>query len=193
MEGRLETSRFQVISNNLYLLYHNRPVGQYLLCQWQRNSIISPLLVNVKFITNFLDLFNEFLSELYQPLRNNSTLPKSNTCHTEKNRLSDIIFDDKKKLQIIQSLDTNKAHGYNDISVRILKLSSPSIIKLLSIKFQNFLKFSIFLDDWRKGNIVTVHKKNPYTISKCICSYVQKNLRSSFWTVSLISRYKTIS
>ena len=156
MEGRLETSRFQVISNNLYLLYHNRP-----LCQWQRNSIISPLLVNDKFITNFLDLFNEFLSELYQPLRNNSTLPKSNTCHTEKNRLSDIIFDKKKKLQIIQSLDTNKAHGYNDISVRILKLSSPSIIKLLSIKFQNFLKFSIFPDDWKKGNIEPVHKKTP--------------------------------
>ena len=42
----------------------------------------------------------------------------------------------------------------------MLKLSSPSIIKPLSIIFQNCLESSIFPDDWKKGNIVPVHKKN---------------------------------
>ena len=42
----------------------------------------------------------------------------------------------------------------------MLKLSSPSIIKPLSIIFQNCLKSSTFPDDWKKGNIVPVHKKN---------------------------------
>ena len=72
---------------------------------------------------------------------------------------SDIIFDNEKLLKIIQLLDANKSHGYDGISVRMLKLSSPSIIKPFSIIFQNFLKSGIFPDDWKKGNIVPVHKK----------------------------------
>ena len=124
--------------------------------------IIPPLLLNDNFITNFLEkanLFNEFFSKQCQPLQNNSTLPKSNMYHTE-NRLNNITFDNEKLLKIIQSLDANKAHGYDGISVRMLKLSSPSIIKPPSIIFQNCLKSSTFPDDWKKGNIVLVHKKN---------------------------------
>ena len=108
--------------------------------------IIPSLLVNDNFITNFLEkanLFNEFFSKQCQPLQNNSTLPKSNTCHTE-NRLNDIIFDNEKLLKIIQSLDANKAHEYDGISMRMLKISSPSIIKTLSIIFENCLKSSTF-------------------------------------------------
>ena len=80
---------------------------------------IPPLFVNDNFITNFLEkanLFNEFFSKQCQPLQNNSILPKSNTYHTE-NRLNDITFDNEKLLRIIQSLDANKAHGYDGISV----------------------------------------------------------------------------
>ena len=123
--------------------------------------IILPLLVNDNFITNLLEkanLFNEFLSKQCQTLQNNSTLPKSNTYHTE-NRLNDITFDNEKLLKIIQSLDANKAHGYDGISIKMLKLGSPSIIKPLSIIFQNCLKSSTFPDDWKNGNIVPVHKK----------------------------------
>ena len=130
--------------------------------QWQKNPIIPPLLVNDNFITNFLEkanLFNEFFSNQCQPLQNNSTLPKSNTYHTE-NRLNDITFGNEKLLKIIQSLDANKAHGHDGISKRMLKLGSPSIIKPLSIIFQNCLKSGTFQDDWEKGNIVPVHKKN---------------------------------
>ena len=130
--------------------------------------IIPPLLDNDKFSTNCLEkahLFNEFFSKQCQPLENNSTLPKSNTYHTE-NRLNDIIFDSEKLLKTIQSLDANKAYGYDGISIRMLKLSSPSIIKPLCIMFQNCLKSGIFPDDRKKGNIVLVHKKNSKQLVK---------------------------
>ena len=52
-----------------------------------------------------------------------------------------------------------KAHGYDGISIRMLKLSSSPIIKALPIIFQNCLKSSTFPDDRKKGNIVPVHKK----------------------------------
>ena len=127
----------------------------------QKIPIIPPLLVNDNFITNFLEkanLFNEFFSKQCQPLRKDSTLPKSHMYHKE-NRLNCVTFDNKKLLRIIQSLGANKAHGYDGISIRMLKLGSPSIRKPLSIIFQNSLKSSTFPDDWKKGNIVPVHKK----------------------------------
>ena len=69
-------------------------------------------------------------------------------------------FDKKKLLKIIQSLDVNKAHGYDSISLRMLKLNSSSIIKRLSIIFQNCLKSSTFPDDWKKRITVQLHKKS---------------------------------
>ena len=96
---------------------------------------------------------------------NNSTLPtKSNTYHTE-NRLNNITFENEKLLKRIQSLDVNKAHGYDVISIRMLKLSSRSITKPLSIIFQSCMKSDIFPDDWKNGSIVPVHKKTA-TISQ---------------------------
>ena len=67
--------------------------------------IIPPILLNDKFVTNFLketNLFNEFFSKRCELLKNNSTLPKSNTYHAE-NSLNDITFDNEKPLKIIQS------------------------------------------------------------------------------------------
>ena len=145
----------------------------------KKNSVILPLLVNDKFVTNVLEkanLFNDFFSKQYQPVQNNSTLPKSNTYHTE-NRQNDIIFDNEKLLKILESLHANKAQGYGDISRRMLKLSGLSIMKPLSV-FQNRLKSSIFPDDWNKGNIVPVHKKtvnnSSIIIAPCHC-YLFKN------------------
>ena len=121
---------------------------------------MSPL-VNDKFITAFLEkanLFNDFFSKQCQPLQNNSALLKYNSYHT-KNRLNDITLSNEKLLKIVQSLGANKAHGCDGISVKMQNISTASIIKLLFITFQNFLESSIFQDDWKKGNIVLIHKK----------------------------------
>ena len=81
-----------------------------------------PLLVNDKFIEK-ANLLNDFFGKQCQPLQSNSTLPKFNMYHTE-NRLYDINFDKEKLLKIIQLCkDAKKAHGYDSISVRMVKLS----------------------------------------------------------------------
>lgn len=108
------------------------------ICQWQKIPLILPLLVNDNFIIN---LFNIFFGKQFQLPENISTLPKYFMYHTE-NRLNGITFDNKKLLRIIQSSDANKAHVC--LSIRVLKLSSPSIMKPLSVTFLNFLISSIF-------------------------------------------------
>ena len=62
-------------------------------------------------------------------------------------------------LSILKSLDANKAHGHDDISIRMLKLSSKSILKLLKLLFENCLWTGIFPGQWKNVNIVPIHKK----------------------------------
>ena len=112
--------------------------------------------------------------------QSNSALPTSSTYHTE-NRLNDIIFDNEKLPKIFEPLEANKAHEYDGVSVRMLKLSSPPIIKPLSIIVQNCLKFSIFPDGWEKlGWFIKKSKqlvKNYHPVSLLpICSKIFEKL-----------------
>ena len=54
-------------------------------------------------------------------------LPLIHSYYTDQG-LNDINFDYDKILKVIESLDPNKAHCHDDVSVRMLKFSCPSII-----------------------------------------------------------------
>ena len=62
-------------------------------------------------------------------------------------------------LKTIKSLNVNEAQGHNDISIRMIKLCSQSIVKPLSVIFKNCIDNGIFPDIWKKSNIIPVHKK----------------------------------
>ena len=82
-------------------------------------------------------------------------------------RLSSINFNNADILKIIKYLNDNKAHGHNDLSVRMIKLCGQSIIKLLSIILKNYIDNGVFPDIWKKSNIIPVHKKgDKQTIDK---------------------------
>ena len=53
----------------------------------------------------------------------------------------------------------NKSHGYDDISVRLLKICDYSIVKPLSIIFKNCWQNRSFPNNWEKSNVVLIHKK----------------------------------
>ena len=54
----------------------------------------------------------------------------------------------------------HKAHGHDDISIRMIKMCDKSILKPLILSFENSTKSSYYPDIWKKSNIVPVHKKN---------------------------------
>ena len=62
-------------------------------------------------------------------------------------------------LKTIKSLNVNEAQGHNDVSIRMIKLCSQSIVKPLSVIFKNCIDNGIFPDIWKKSNIIPVHKK----------------------------------
>ena len=112
-------------------------------------------------MTNFKDkanIFNNFFGKQCQPIPNNSILPSIRTSKTS-NRLGTVDIDSMRIPELIQCLNSNKARGHNDISIRLLKLCGLSIIKPLSLLFSNCLRDGAFTNDWKKANVIPGHKK----------------------------------
>ena len=127
----------------------------------EKKTMISPILVNNKLILNFKEkanYFNEFFSSQFTPISNYSSLP--NTSNSVSNvRLSSIQLEDQDILKIICPLNYNKAHGYDDISITLLKIWDSSIMRALSIIFKNCLQTVTFPSNCKKSNVVHIHKK----------------------------------
>ena len=69
-------------------------------------------------------------------------------------------------MAFIRALNINKAHGWDDISIRMIKLCDESLLKPLMNIFQFSLATGKFPNDWKKGNIVPIHKKGDKSIVK---------------------------
>ena len=54
---------------------------------------------------------------------------------------------------MIRSLNPNKAHGWDEISVRLIKLSDDALVLPLKIIFTNCLRCGLFPEIWKHGFI----------------------------------------
>ena len=122
---------------------------------------IPPLFHENKFVTDFkekAELFNHFFVNQCSLLSNNSVLPTNLPQLTNK-CLDSIHFSSSDIAKIISHLDPNKAHGHDMLSIRMIKLCGNSICKPLSIIFNDCLNEGKFPHEWKKANVVPVHKK----------------------------------
>ena len=92
-------------------------------------------------------------------IRNNSVLPTDFELFADKS-LSNITFTDNDTGRIINSLDPNKAHSHDMMSIRMLKICGDSINKPLGLIFRACLEHGVFPQNWKKANVVPIHKKN---------------------------------
>ena len=131
-------------------------------------SNIPPLLINDKQITELeakANIFNEYFASQCTTINNNSVL-SSTFNHLNDDKLSSFNISSEVIFQLIKNLDPNKAHGHDEISVKMLKLLTPSICKPLTLLFENCLTSGEFPNLWKKGNIVPVHKKGDKQLIK---------------------------
>ena len=61
--------------------------------------------------------------------------------------------------EIIRNLDLNKAHGHDNISIRMLKICASSIYKPLEMIFKQCFETGVFPSQWKKANTVPIHKR----------------------------------
>ena len=94
---------------------------------------ISPLFHQDKYVTDFkkkAELFNFLFSkQCCSVIQNSSKLPLT---LSKKRSISSIIFNCNDIATIIRSLDPNKAHGHDMISIRMLKICGNLFVNHLS-------------------------------------------------------------
>ena len=110
-------------------------------------------------------MFNSFFAKQCSIIDNGSEVPSFLHLKTDK-FLSNITFTEKDIEKIIQNLDSNKAHGNDMISIRMLKICGQSIIKPLLIIYKKCLEKGCFPNEWKKANVVPVHRKNDKQLLK---------------------------
>ena len=86
--------------------------------------LIPPLLVDDKHVTNIktkANIFNEYCAEQCTLLKNSSVLPINQTFLTQS-RFTSLDFNEEKILKIIRAFNIHKAHGHDDISIRMIEI-----------------------------------------------------------------------
>ena len=81
-------------------------------------------MIENKFVTDIKmkgKTFNKFFAEQCTPLNNDSSIP-SNQIFLTQSRLGSLVFNEGEMLNIIRALNIQKAHGHDDISIRMIKI-----------------------------------------------------------------------
>ena len=132
--------------------------------------VIPPLLVNGKFVLNFCtkaNLFNDFFASICTPINNGSTMPPF--AYKTKVRIISFCINHNDISLIIKNLDLNKAHCFDNISIKMVQICGKSIGLLLKLLFETALKGKKFPDVWKLANVVPVHKKEEINLLKSYC------------------------
>ena len=103
------------------------------------------------------NLFNNLFASQCSPVVNSIILP--NFYYKTQEQISDIEIKEDGILLIIKNLNPSKAHGWDNVSIRMMQLCSKSIVKPSKYLSESSLIAGIFPEDWKKGNIIPVHKK----------------------------------
>ena len=136
---------------------------------------IPPLLENDTFVLELktkAQIFNDYLILQCSNVSRGSVIPQNSTFNVAK--LSSISITDDKTLDIIRSLKPNKAHGWGNVSVRMIKYCDSALVLPLKLIFLNCLSRGFFPDAWKCVNVIPVHKKN------------EKNLKENCRQLSLL-------
>ena len=111
-----------------------------------------------------MELFNSQFASQCPPVNSSSVLPpleyKTNGWLAAVNIKEDDIY------LILKNLNPEKAHGWDNISIRMIQLCGKVIVEPLPILFLSFLEESVYPDDWKKSNGVTTLKKESKNLIK---------------------------
>ena len=69
-------------------------------------------------------------------------------------------------LLVIKSLNVSKAHGWDKISIRMIKLCGKTIAIALKLIFRSMLEEGAFPDDWKKSNLIPIPKRDSKNLIK---------------------------
>ena len=123
------------------------PVLRFALLVYYRRTLI--VLFEDKLMSNFkkkAELFNSHFAAQCTVVNNTSALPdlQLRTNHW----LNDFTINEEYVLVIIKNFNSNKAHGWDKIFIRVIQLCGKSIVFPLKL-FKSVLEEDIFPEGWK--------------------------------------------
>ena len=128
---------------------------------------IPPLLVDGKLVLDFckkVNIFNNFFTSICTPIDNRSCLPSFS--YRTGSRIKSFHVTENDILAIIKKLDPNKAHGCDNIAIKMIEICSQSLTLPLKIIFEHSIKKGKFPEIWKKANVVPVHERENRMLVK---------------------------
>lgn len=128
---------------------------------------IPPLLMDGIFVTETgkkASIFNSYFANQCKILENGSIIPE--LMYKTNKRVKDISFSNSDLSKIIKDLNPNKAHGFDNISIKMIQMCGDSILPPLKMIIESAITSGSFPDSWKKGNIIPVHKKENKNLVK---------------------------
>ena len=122
---------------------------------------IPPLIHNNQFVVDFKEkseLFNSFFAKQCTHIETGSSLPTQLLRRTNES-LNTINFTEDDILNVIRKLDPSKAHGHDQISIRMVQICDKPICKLLHLIFSSCIDSGIFPTEWKMANVIPIHKR----------------------------------
>ena len=122
--------------------------------------LIPPILKGNKCVSDFKEkatILMSFYSLQCSLVVSSPVLPDKS--YLASSSLESITISGSDILKTIRSLDINKAHGHDDISVRMMKICDDAIVEPLKMLFVNSVNQAVFPSRWKKANVIPVHKK----------------------------------
>ena len=123
---------------------------------------IPPIYQKNNYFTDFKEkaqIFNGFFARQCTLVENSSKLLTNSNKRTNK-LISTNSFTKDDIAKIIKNLNPNKVHGFDMISIHMIKICGESILKSLELIFKSCLENGKFPNKWKKANVVPVHKIN---------------------------------
>ena len=122
---------------------------------------ISHQLLKMALISNCklkAEIFNKYFAHQCTINDNGSVLP--NFMSKTDTSLYHVSVTKNHIINIIKNLNSNKAHGYDGISVTMFELCAPEVAIPLQIIFQDCINSGRFPDCWKYANVQPIHKKD---------------------------------
>ena len=130
-------------------------------------AAIPPLLFDGEIIPNFSQkaaIFNKYFGSQCTPLQDLTSLPTAQLRTDDTLPSLNISEDDT--FTIIENLNSNKSHGWDDLVIKMINLCNESIAYPLKLIFEASLLGGEFPECWKKPNVVPVHKKESENLVK---------------------------
>ena len=80
--------------------------------------------------------------------------------------LETISIDSAKILSLIRSLNTNKARGWDDLSISMIKICDHSIVRTLCLIYKRCIESGQYPQGWKRANVLPIHKKESRQLKK---------------------------